>query len=85
MSSFAAEAAADQRATDADLFVLQAERRRHLIAILVGDLRTDVDGQLVVARVALGDADGAFWLQESVLRGRRLVFALDNHIRSAKP
>jgi len=78
---FAAEAAADQRAAHANLVFGQAEGGGRLAAILVGNLRADVEGQLGVPGVVTGRyGNGALRLHEGVLDRRRAVLALDDHI-----
>ena len=60
-------------------------RRRDLAAILIGNLRADVDRQLlVVGVVARRDANGAFRFEESVLGGRGVIGALDDHVGCGK-
>ena len=82
---FAAKAAADEGADDAHLVLGQAQGGRDLVPVGVGDLRTDVDGQLLVVVVkAGGHADAALGLHEQVVVGRGAVLALDDDVRLGK-
>ena len=77
----AAKPAADQLADDAHALVRPAQRAGHLVAVLVGDLRADVDFHAAVWR---GAGDGAFRLDKGMVVGRGVEGVLQDHVGLGK-
>ncbi len=77
----AAKPAADQLADDAHALVRPAQRAGHLVAVLIGDLRADIDFH---APIWGGAGNAAFGLHKGMVVGRGMEGMLQDHVRLGK-